>query len=105
MVKVNKSVRFKYNLYFSEEAVQSIAAAASSAAAVAAAAAAAQLPQHLPWRGARAYANDGVCDDGGPGSVYSVCAFGAPSAPALTLALSPGPAPTPRFRVHTFRPN
>ena len=27
--------------------------------------------------GAPEYANDGVCDDGGPGSTSGVCAFGA----------------------------
>lgn len=37
------------------------------------------------------FANDGECDDGGPGATHSVCAFGAHCAPALALARSPAP--------------
>jgi hypothetical protein len=36
------------------------------------------------------YANDGQCDDGGPGSAYGICAFGA-----LCVNLSPQPCPCP----------
>ena len=45
------------------------------------------LPPSCPntCLGAPEYANDGQCDDGGPLSFSSVCAFGALSAPALTL--------------------
>ena len=47
--------------------------------------------------GAPEYANDGQCDDGGPLSFSSVCAFGALCAgcnPLLTFALSLAPALT-----------
>jgi len=37
------------------------------------------------------FANDGECDDGGPGAKHSICAFGAYTAPALALARSPAP--------------
>ena len=48
--------------------------------------------------GAPEYANDGQCDDGGPLSFSSVCAFGALCAgsnPLLTFSLSMAPALSP----------
>ena len=60
-----------------------------------------QLPPSCPntCLGAPEKANNGVCDDGGPGAENSFCAFGTLSATALTLAVIPTPALT--LRTHT----
>ena len=50
--------------------------------------------------GAPEHANDGECDDGGPGSDYSVCAFGALCAGSN---LSPQPAPCPNPTISNPR--
>ena len=67
-----------------------------------------QLPPSCPntCLGAPELANDGECDDGGPGSAFSVCAFGILCAVALTLALSLAPSlnpksPNPHLSPHT----
>ena len=88
MVKVSESVTFKYNL------VKRLSSPSPPRPAP-------QPPSPQPPQppgcpntclGAPEYANDGECDDGGPGSVYSVCAFGALCAGSN---LSPQPAPCP----------
>eukprot|EP00964_Phaeocystis_antarctica_P035145 scaffold20052_cov71-Phaeocystis_antarctica.AAC.2 len=55
-----------------------------------------QLPPSCPntCLGAPELANDGECDDGGPGSAFSVCAFGILCA-GSNLSPQPGPFPKP----------
>eukprot|EP00966_Prymnesium_polylepis_P273771 6324320-Prymnesium_polylepis.1 len=42
-----------------------------------------------------AYPQDGICDDGGPGSQYSACDYGADCTDCGPRALPPPPPPPP----------